>query len=100
MVGTNPNMSACIRGAMKVLGVSSGAALSYWRCASSSDLARLGWLVVTGGPGAGKTTLWEAGADSAQARRMPVLSARSSNAETRLSYVTLADLLEEVQPNS
>ena len=57
-----------------------------------------GGLVLRGGPGAGKTTLWEAGVDAARAQRMRVLSARPSHAETHLSFVTLADLLEEVQP--
>jgi DNA-binding CsgD family transcriptional regulator len=53
-------------------------------------------LVLWGEPGIGKTTLWEAGIDAARRRRMRVLSARPSGAETQLSFATLADLLDPV----
>ena len=58
-----------------------------------------GALVLTGGPGIGKTTLWEAGVDLARRRGLRVLSARASGAETRLSFAALIDLLEGVGPN-
>jgi len=52
--------------------------------------------VLAGGPGIGKTTLWEAGLDAARARGMHVLAARGSGAEAQLSFAALTDLLEEV----
>ena len=52
--------------------------------------------VLTGGPGIGKTTLWEAGVDLARKRGLRVLSARASGAETRLSSAALIDLLDGV----
>ena len=67
--------------------------------------ALLGWLrhrraaraaVLTGGPGIGKTTLWEAGIEAAQAGGLRVLVARPSEAEARLSYAALIDLLAGV----
>ena len=53
-------------------------------------------LVLTGGPGVGKTTLWEAGIELARARGMLVLVARPSEAEARQSLTAVADLLAEV----
>jgi DNA-binding CsgD family transcriptional regulator len=53
-------------------------------------------LVVTGGPGIGKSTLWSAGVEAARERRARVLVARPSEAETHLSYAALADLLADV----
>lgn len=55
-----------------------------------------GGLVLTGGPGAGKTTLWQAGTDLARRHRLRVLAARPDDAETGLSFASLADLLDEV----
>jgi DNA-binding CsgD family transcriptional regulator len=52
--------------------------------------------VLTGGPGIGKTSLWEAGVDAARRRGLRVLSARGSEAETRLSFAALIDLLDGV----
>ncbi len=52
--------------------------------------------VLEGGPGIGKTTLWEAGVDAARARRLRVLSARSSGAEAQRSFAALIDLLDGV----
>jgi DNA-binding CsgD family transcriptional regulator len=52
--------------------------------------------VLMGGPGIGKTTVWEAGARSAQDFGLRVLSARASGAETQHSFATLVDLLEGV----
>ena len=53
-------------------------------------------LVLTGGPGIGKTTLWEAGVAAARERGLRVLSARASGAEARLSFAALIDLLDGV----
>jgi DNA-binding CsgD family transcriptional regulator len=52
--------------------------------------------VLTGGPGIGKTTLWEAGIGAARERGLRVLLARPSGAEARLAYATLIDLLDDV----
>jgi DNA-binding CsgD family transcriptional regulator len=48
---------------------------------------------VAGEAGIGKTALWLAGIDAAAARGYRILSARPSEAETRYSFVGLADLL-------
>src|SRR5262245_45070751 len=53
-------------------------------------------LVLVGGPGLGKTTLWEAGVELARERGVRVLSARGSGAETRLSFAGLVDLFDGV----
>jgi DNA-binding CsgD family transcriptional regulator len=55
--------------------------------------------VLAGGPGIGKTTLWEAGLDAARTHGMHVLAARGSGAEAQLSFAALTDLLEEVDAN-
>ena len=53
-------------------------------------------LVLTGGPGIGKTTLWEAGIAAARRRRVRVLSTRASEAPARLAFAGLVDLLDGV----
>src|SRR5262245_17258826 len=53
-------------------------------------------LVVTGDPGIGKTTLWEAALGVARERGFRVLSTRASSAEARLSHAALIDLLDGV----
>ncbi len=53
-------------------------------------------LVLSGGPGIGKTTLWEAGIAAARERGFRVLSCRASSAEARLSFAALIDLLDGV----
>jgi DNA-binding CsgD family transcriptional regulator len=53
-------------------------------------------LVVTGVPGIGKTTLWEATLDAARERGVRVLAAQASSAETQLSFAALIDLLDGV----
>jgi DNA-binding CsgD family transcriptional regulator len=50
-------------------------------------------LVLTGGPGIGKTTLWDAGIGAARERGHCVLVARPNETEARLSYAGLIDLL-------
>src|SRR5262249_25014301 len=52
--------------------------------------------VLTGDPGVGKTTLWEAGVELARGRGLRVLSARGSGAETQLASAALIDLLDGV----
>jgi DNA-binding CsgD family transcriptional regulator/tetratricopeptide (TPR) repeat protein len=63
------------------------------------DAGSLRGFVLTGGPGIGKTTLWEAGVDAARRRGLRVLSARTSGAETQLSFAALVDLLDGVDLN-
>jgi hypothetical protein len=53
-------------------------------------------LVLSGEPGIGKSTLWEAGLELARAGGFAALSARASEAEAQLSYAGLADLLEGI----
>jgi DNA-binding NarL/FixJ family response regulator len=55
-------------------------------------------LMLKGGPGVGKTTLWQAGRETALARGMRVLCARPASAEASLSFAGLADLLDGVEP--
>jgi DNA-binding CsgD family transcriptional regulator len=71
-----------------------------------SELARLGdftirtstarAFVLTGGPGIGKTTLWEAAIEQAREQDVRVLSARSSSAQAQLSFAALIDLFDGV----
>ena len=56
----------------------------------------VGALLVTGGPGIGKTTLWEAGIALARERLWRVLVARPSRAEAQLSFAGLIDLCDGV----
>jgi DNA-binding CsgD family transcriptional regulator len=53
-------------------------------------------LVVSGEPGIGKTTLWEAGVAAARETGDRVLVARPSEPEFQLGFVALADLFEDV----
>jgi DNA-binding CsgD family transcriptional regulator len=55
-------------------------------------------LVLKGPPGVGKTTLWQAGRDAALGHGVRVLFARPDSAETSLSFVSLADLLDGIEP--
>jgi DNA-binding CsgD family transcriptional regulator len=52
--------------------------------------------VFTGGPGIGKTALWEAGLRIAEERGFRVLAARPSEAEAQHPFAALFDLLESV----
>ena len=52
--------------------------------------------VLTGEPGAGKTTLWESGTELGRQHGLRVLAARPNEAETGLSFGALADLLETI----
>jgi len=51
--------------------------------------------VLAGEAGIGKTTLWLAATEAAEARGFRVLSTRPSEAETRFSFVGLTDLIGE-----
>ena len=53
-------------------------------------------LLLSGDPGIGKTTVWKEGLAGALQRRYRTLSCRPVEAETRLSYAALGDLLEPV----
>ena len=55
-----------------------------------------GGLLIRGEPGIGKTTLYRAVLDAAVSRGYRVLSDRPAEAEARLSYVALGDLLGNV----
>jgi DNA-binding CsgD family transcriptional regulator/DNA polymerase III delta prime subunit len=54
-------------------------------------------LLLTGEPGVGKTTLWEAAIDAAREQGLRVLSARPSGAEAQLAFEGLIDLLDRVE---
>jgi DNA-binding CsgD family transcriptional regulator len=53
-------------------------------------------LIIEGPPGIGKTLLWRQVQDLARARSWRVLSCRPDQAETKLAYSGLADLLQPV----
>ena len=55
-----------------------------------------GALLLSGEAGIGKTTVWKEGLASAQLRRYRTLSCGPVEAETRLSYAALGDLLEPI----
>ena len=57
-------------------------------------------LVLTGAPGIGKTTLWEAGIEIARAERCRVLAAKGAAAEAKLENAALIDLMSEVGPET
>ena len=60
---------------------------------------RGGAILMIGGAGIGKTTLWDAGVAAARARGMLVLAARSSGSEAQLPFAGLIDLCERVGPD-
>ena len=53
-------------------------------------------LVLSGEPGIGKSTLWEASLDSAGKAGLRVLSARASDSEAQLAFAAITDLLEGI----
>ena len=53
-------------------------------------------LLLSGDPGIGKTTVWKEGLADARLRRYRTLSCGPVEAETRLSYAALGDLLEPI----
>lgn len=58
-----------------------------------------GFAAVVGAAGIGKTTLWLAAAEAAEARGYLVLFCRSSEAEARFSFVGMTDLIGGVVPD-
>ena len=50
-------------------------------------------LVLVGDAGVGKTTLWQAGVDAAREKGYRVLETRPAEAEARLAFAGLGDLL-------
>ena len=68
--------------------------------AGAAFLNRLGpgpvALVYAGEPGIGKTTLWTEAVEQARAQSFVVLAARPVQAEDRLAFAALSDLLEPV----
>jgi DNA-binding CsgD family transcriptional regulator len=57
-------------------------------------------VVLTGGPGTGKTALWEAGIAGARESGFRGLTARASWAEAELSFAALTDLMDGVELGS
>jgi DNA-binding CsgD family transcriptional regulator len=57
-------------------------------------------VILEGGSGIGKTTIFQAALNSVLARGYRVLAARPAAAEAQLSYAGLSDLLTEVLPES
>ena len=55
-----------------------------------------GALVLTGEPGVGKTTMWRAGVEAAKEMSVRVLEASPAEAEARMSFAALDDLLSGV----
>ena len=55
-------------------------------------------VILVGGAGIGKTTLWEAVVDSARARGLHVLVARPSGSELGLAFAGLIDLCDGLEP--
>ena len=53
-------------------------------------------VLVSGEPGIGKTTLWDAAVAAATQAGLRVLTARGNSAETTLTYAALIDLLDGV----
>lgn len=53
-------------------------------------------LLIEGDAGVGKTTLWRAGVEVARARGYRVLACQPAEAEARLSFAAMADLLDPV----
>ena len=60
------------------------------------DGHRLVACLISGEPGSGKTTLWTHAVDCARARGLEVLACRLGEAETKLSFAGLTDLLDRV----
>ena len=54
-------------------------------------------LVIEGSPGVGKTTVWRAALDQAQAANLRILQARAAEAESHMGYAVLHDLLAGVE---
>jgi DNA-binding CsgD family transcriptional regulator len=57
-------------------------------------------LLIEGEPGIGKTTVWKHGIEQARRLGFEILSCRAAQAETRMSFVGLRDLLAPVGPDA
>ena len=57
-------------------------------------------LLLVGGPGAGKTTLWRAGLAAARERSLRVLASSPAPAETQLAFGVLRDLIGDLLPEA
>ena len=55
-------------------------------------------LVLEGGAGIGKSTLWQAGVTAAREQSLHVLTSRPAEAERTLAYVVLGDLFVDTDP--
>jgi len=64
-----------------------------------ASAGRDGCLVLIGDPGIGKTTLWEAAMDMARQAGHRILSSRCSQSEANLSFASLLDLLDGLDPS-
>lgn len=79
----------------------SGVTGSLLRCVRCCERPRGPCTVVlVGGPGIGKTSLWEAGIAAARESGFRALTARASDAEAELSFAALTDLLDGVDLGS
>ena len=56
-------------------------------------------VLMVGGAGIGKTTLWDAAVGVARARRMQVFATRSSGSEAQLPFTGLIDLCDRIGPD-
>jgi ATP/maltotriose-dependent transcriptional regulator MalT len=74
----------------------SGAVRSFLTSAAVGPSA----LLIEGEPGIGKTTLWLAAVEQANARRFRVLSTRAAAAESVLAYTALADMLDDIDAST
>jgi DNA-binding CsgD family transcriptional regulator len=57
-------------------------------------------LLIEGEPGIGKTTAWQAGIEQARQLGFVILSCRAAQAETRMSFAALGDILAHVEPDA
>lgn len=73
------------------------AELAALRAFLADEEAARSVFVLTGEPGIGKTTLWEACVDLARLQGFRVMSARPSEAESRLSFAAITDLLDGIE---
>ena len=58
-----------------------------------------GAVLMIGGAGIGKTTLWDAAVGAARARRVSVFATRSSGSEAQLPFAGLIDLCDGIGPD-
>jgi DNA-binding CsgD family transcriptional regulator len=66
----------------------------------AARLTGLEVVLIEGEPGIGKTTVWREGVERARRVGYRVLSCRAAQAETRMSFAGLGDLLADVDPEA